>query len=250
MRTIRHLMIAIVTIGALVASTPAFAQTETPANAPSLTMPLFTGLKVSTPSATFMPRAQERNEQGLGFFLQGGWVNATTYGENGAPTGGFDTSANGWILGIGFGGNKSGKFGIGADINYIRRGPNTVVLFSDDFFGIGELTRDSLQVPIYGRITFFGHSTKNAPSLYALVGGYVEILMKAKLDSFNVKEQFNGFDMGILAGLGFEVARIGFEYRAYWALRTLVSTGHGTFLNGLEDSKAFTHVFLFKLRIN
>ena len=250
MRTFRGLMIAIVTIAALAASTPAFAQTDTPANTAPLAMPAFASLKVATPSATFLPQVQRDNEQGLGVFLQGGWLNATTYGESGAPTGGFDTSANGWILGIGFGGNKSGKFGIGADINYLRKGANNVILFSNDFFGIGELSRDYIQVPIYGRITFFGHSTKNAPSLYALIGGYVDILLKAQLNGINVKEQFNGFDMGILAGLGFEVARIGFEYRAYWALRTLVSTGNGTFLNGLEDSKAFTHVFLVRLRLN
>ena len=253
MRTFRRLMIGIVAIVALAVATPSFAQSGAPPNGTPLTlkMPSFAPASIGLPAPAVARTSRvQDNEQGLGIFIQGGWLNATTYGEDGAPTGGFDTSANGWIFGVGFGGNKSGKFGIGADVNYLRKGADNVELFSDDFFGIGELTRDYLQVPVYGRITFFGHSTKEAPSLYALIGGYVDILLKGELNGIDVKDQFNGLDAGILAGLGFEVARIGFEYRAYWALRTLVSTGNGTFLNGLEDSKAFTHVFLVRVRLN
>jgi hypothetical protein len=243
-------VIAIVTLAAVVVATPAFAQTAPASRTPlTLTMPSFAPTS-ATPAPTM--RARQDNEQGLGFFLQGGLIRATTYGENGIPAGGFDTSANGWILGIGFGGNKSGKFGIAVDINYLRKAADNVFIFNFDegISETGALRQDVLQVPVYGRITFFGHQTKEAASLYLIVGPYVDILLKSTINGLNFKDQFNGFDVGILGGLGFEVARVGVEYRAYWALRALLSTGNGTFLNGLEDSKAFTHVVLFRVRLN
>jgi hypothetical protein len=106
-----------------------------------------------------------------------------------------------------------------------------------------------IEVPVWGRFNF-GSRTKSGAAFYVMLGGFIDILLKGDLDGINIKDQFNGFDVGPLLGAGFEVARVGFEYRANWAMRTLQNTGNGTFLNGLEESKAFTHVFLFKIRLN
>ena len=107
-----------------------------------------------------------------------------------------------------------------------------------------------LNIPVYARFNFFGHQTKNAPTLYAMVGGFIDILINAEIDSTDVKDYFNGFDIGPVAGIGFEVSRIGIEGRGQWAMKTLQSSGGGTFLNGLQESKVFTFVLLFKVRLN
>src|SRR5262245_2179921 len=86
----RVMMIALAVAAVLAAATPTLAQTPTPA-----------------------PQAPK--QQGLGIFLQGGYVYQTTY------TGGtgFSSKPQGFIAGIGFGGNKSGWLGVGVDINYV-----------------------------------------------------------------------------------------------------------------------------------
>jgi hypothetical protein len=246
MITLRRLTAVLFVFSALATAVPAAAQDSS--SRPRFNVP-----------ASFAPQDQTRDEQGLGIFIQGGWVRVTQWGGDLFPSAdNIKGGIPGYLFGIGFGGNKSGHFGIGADINYYV--VNTDATFFGEIFDpdplTGHLKLHYLQVPVYGRITFFGTSTKNAPSLYALIGGFVDILLKASLqENINVKDSFNGFDVGILAGGGFEAYRIGIEARFHWALRTLQSTGinhngQNTFLNGLEDSKKLTFVLLFKLRLN
>jgi len=256
MRTFRRLMIAIVAILVLAAATPSFAQSSAPpAGTPlKLKIPSFAPSSVvpaapTAPTPVRLMRVQD-DDSGLGIFIQGGFLRSTTYGENGVPTQGLSDAFPGFIVGIGFGGNKSGLFGIGADINYLRKRADNVEIFGQDFpFASGALTLHYIEVPVWGRFNF-GSRTKSGATFYVMLGGFIDILVKGDLEGESIKNLFNGFDAGPLLGAGFEVARIGFEYRANWALRTLQSTGNGTFLNGLEESKAFTHVFLVKIRLN
>jgi hypothetical protein len=244
MTTLRRLTALLFVFTALATAVPAAAQDS--ATRPRFNVP-----------ASFAPQ-DSPDEQGLGFFIQGGWVRVTTYGANGLPAAGaIQSGIPGFMFGIGFGSNKSGHFGIGADINYYIVSDSNATFF--DLFGnpgpSGSLKLHYLQVPVIGYIRFFGTGTKEAPSLYAMVGGYVDILLKGALSGINIKEAFNGFDVGPLAGIGFEVARIGIEARFHWAMRTLQSTGinhngQNTFLNGLEDSKKLTFVLLLKVRLN
>jgi len=252
MRTLRVLMIATLAVFVLASATPSFAQTDTsPASTPArlnlkLTMP-----RGFTPELTPAQTQRVQNEQGLGIFAQIGFVRGSTYGEDGLPN--YESlNPSGVIFGIGFGGNKSGVFGIGVDINYIIKNADNVELvnFDDNVFAFGTLKTHVLQIPIYGRFNFMGHATKSAPTLYVLVGGFFDILLKGEIDGIDIKDQFNGFDIGPLAGIGFEVARVGVEFRGLWAMKTLQSTGGGTFLNGLQESKVFTYVILFKVRLN
>jgi len=240
MRTFRRLIIATVAIVGFAVATPALAQSNmTPANRlwPSLAPELTTPQK--TP-----------NQQGLGIFVQGGWVQLNTYGSNGLPAS-IDTKTNGFLVGISFGGNKSGVVGVGVDVNYMAVGNSTSGLFDP----VGDLSLHYIDIPVYARINFFGHHTKNAATLYAIAGGFVDILLKGEIGTTSVKDQFNGFDSGIVGGVGFEVARIGVEFRGNWALTKLVDTGAGenggpTFRNGLEDTKKLTLMLLFRVRLN
>lgn len=224
MRATRHVLVVAMALVAALVAVPALAQTTA-------------------------PQAPPAKEQGLGIFLQGGYVRGSTYNSSGLPN---MTSFNpqGFLVGLGFGGNKSGGFGIGADLNYVMKTASDVTLIG--FFNNTPETLKSyyLNVPVYGRINMGGHNTKEAATFYLMFGGYVDILLKSSLNGLDVKSQFNGLDVGPLAGAGFEVARIGVEARGLWALRTLQSTGDGTFLNGMERSHQFTLMVLVKVRLN
>lgn len=256
MRTFRRLMISIVAIGILAAATPSFAQTGAPTSGTPLKLkiPSFAPSSVvaaapTTPAPVRLMRVQD-DDSGLGVFIQGGFIRSTTWGENGIPTQGLSDSFPGFIVGVGFGGNKSGLFGIGADVNYLRKRADNVEVLGQNFpLASGALTLHYVEVPVWGRFNF-GSRARSGATFYVMFGGFIDILLKGDLDNVDIKDQFNGFDAGPLLGAGFEIARIGFEYRANWAMRTLQSTDNGTFLNGLEESKAFTHVFLVKIRLN
>jgi len=226
MRIFRRVLVSTLALAALLVATPTFAQTPPP----------------------------QGNEQGLGVFLQGGFTWSKLYGSGSdtIPTD-LSDSSTGVVFGVAFGGNKSGWFGIGADINYMIRNVDTARLIGIDVPGgviQGALKTHYLDIPVYGRVNFMGHQTKGAPTAYVIFGGFVDIMLKGQIDGIDVKDQFNGFDVGPLFGAGFEVARVGFEFRGNWSVRSLNSTGNGTFLNGLEKSNQFTLLLLFRVRLN
>ena len=189
-------------------------------------------------------------QQGLGVFVQGGYIQSSTYAENGVPTS--DVSPKGGIIGVGFGGNKSGWFGVGVDLNYMFTSASdvTVLNIGEAIAENGTLKSQTLDIPVYGRINFGGQSTKNAPTFYVPIGWFFDIRLNADIDGTDVMDAFNGFSTGPMVGAGFEVYRIGVEARGMWAIKELQSTGGGTFLNGVQDSKAFTFVLLFKVRLH
>ena len=57
-------------------------------------------------------------------------------------------------------------------------------------------------------------------------------------------DEFNGADIGILAGAGFEIFRIGVEVRHNWGLRTISHEGD------VGDIKTRAWEFLVKFRFN
>jgi hypothetical protein len=230
-------MFALAAIVALTAATPAFAQNSIGTLPP---------VSFSTPASA--PKMQEK-EQGLGIFLQGGFVRGTTYSSTCPVSCDDKLNPTGFIVGVGFGGNKSGAFGIGVDINYERKSTDNVTLIGTNF-AQGTLITQVVSIPVYGRVNFMGHATKSAPTLYVIFGGFVDILMSGDIDDIDIKDDFNGFDIGPMGGIGFEVARVGIEGRGMWAMKTLQSTGNGTFLNGMTESKVFTFVLLFKVRLH
>ena len=262
MRILRLLTFVIAAVGVL-APSQAFAQLDSP------TSPSQPTLSLSLPSAaptfnpgTFAPpkppatttrRRAGEGAQGLGFFVAGGYVNSQIWGGGEVfPTTAFDTSANGWLAGVMFGGNKSGWFGVGASVFYLVKNADNIWLINDDdeFSEVGALEQQYLQVAVYGRVNFMGRDTKKSPTLYVIFGGFLDILLKGKLDHFDVKDYFNGFQVGPNFGIGFEAARLGVELRFDWSMLALNSTGEGTFLNGLEGTKDFKTMLIFFFRIN
>jgi hypothetical protein len=212
MPILRRLMLTTLSAAALLASaTPTLAQTPAP-----------------KPAATPAPK-----EQGLGIFLQGGYVYQTIY------TGGasFDSKPQGFIAGVGFGGNKSGWLGVGVDINYVWTNNSNA-----------DQKTQYLDIPVYARINIGGHQTKNAFTFYVPAGWFFDVNLSNQNNGIDVKDAFNGFGTGPLVGAGFEVARIGVEGRAQWGILNMLSDG-SIFSNG-TNAKQFTFILLFKVRLN
>jgi len=110
MRIFRPLVIALVALASLAVAAPALAQ--------NLNLNLAPGKHLwpsMAPDVTKDTAPKAVKEQGLGFFLQGGYVYQTTY--TGSTN--FNSKPQGFIVGIAFGGNKSGTVGVGVDINYV-----------------------------------------------------------------------------------------------------------------------------------
>ena len=112
----------------------------------------------------------------------------------------------GGIIGIGFGGNKSGTFGVGVDLNYVFTSASdvTVLNIGKAIAENGTLKSQSLDIPVYGRFNIGGHNTKNAPTFYIPVGWFFDILLKSDVGGVDVMDAFNGFSTGPLVGAGFE----------------------------------------------
>ena len=205
-------------------------------------MRIFRSVMITTLAATALLAAatptfaqatpQAPKEQGLGIFLQGGYVYQTTY------TGGssFESTPQGFIAGIGLGGNKSGAFGVGVDLNYMWTNNSDA-----------DQKSQTLDIPVYGRFNIGGHRTKNAPTFFIPVGWFFDINLSNKIGDFDVTEGFEGFQTGPLVGLGFEVYRIGIEGRAQWAVTNLLKDGS---VFGTVDAKQFTFIVLFKVRLH
>jgi hypothetical protein len=104
-----------------------------------------------------------------------------------------------------------------------------------------------LNIPVYGRFNIGGHNTKNAFTFYIPVGWFFDISLANKVGDTDLKEAFNSLQTGPLAGLGFEVYRIGVEGRGQWSVSNLLKDG--SFL-GTSDAKQFTFIVLFKVRLN
>lgn len=208
MRMFRNVMMTtLAAVAILAAATPTFAQTPTPSPAPVV------------------------KQQGLGVFLQGGYVYQTTYTGNAN----FDSKPQGFIAGVGFGGNKSGTFGVGVDINYMWTSSDA------------DQKAQWLDIPVYGRLNIGGHNTKNAFTFYIPFGWFFDVNLSNQFDGVNFKDSFNGLQTGPLVGAGFEVYRIGVEGRAQWGLTNLLADG-STNLTG--DAKQFTFILLFKVRVH
>jgi hypothetical protein len=177
----------------------------------------------------------------LGVFVQLGYVKATAFdvGTNGDYFG-QQGSLSGVLVGVGVGGNKSGKVGFGADVNYMARDGQLV---------FGELKTHYLNVPVYARFNFMGYDSRDAAQAYALAGAALDFLMSSKLNGTDVSERFSSFAPGIMFGGGFEARRFGFEMRVTFSIRTLKEDEDGDIWMGLSDFRQASVLFLFKYRL-
>lgn len=181
--------------------------------------------------------------QGVGVGALGG-INWTTVR---TETNDFDvdfSSGTGWQLGIWFGGNRDGRVGLMGEISYaVKKNTSTV-------FGIEtELERTYVQIPVLVRINA-GSRERDKPSLYFLVGPVFDIQINTKEDGVDSPDDvYEGLEIGLMGGVGFEVARIGIEGRYSYGLKSVLATDVAE-LAGFGSTKLNTFSVVAKIRFN
>jgi hypothetical protein len=179
-------------------------------------------------------------DQGVGIGVLGGWTNSTLKGSPEDEA--FVEPRNDWMAGIWFGGNRAGRVGVMGEANYVTKGAR-----ERDFDGALKITY--LEIPALVRVNI-GSRTREGTRFYGLAGPAFAVKLTATLedpdlDDLDVSEDYETFDIGIMAGGGVEVRRIGVEVRANWGLMQLFEP-----IEGFEPVKNFQIQILGKFRIN
>src|SRR6185436_17825951 len=99
-----------------------------------------------------------------------------------------------------------------------------------------------------------GSRERDKPSFYFLVGPVFDIEVSSKEKNKGVEADspddfYQGLEIGLMAGAGFEVARIGVEGRYSWALRSVLATDAAE-ENGFGSIKLNTFSIVAKIRFN
>ena len=192
----------------------------------------------------FAQAATQQVNSGLGIGALGGisWTSIRTE----TNTQGVDfNTGTGWQLGIWFGGNRDGRVGLMGELSY------AVKKVSDEFDN--EVKREYVELPVLLRINA-GSRQKNKPSLYFLAGPVFDIEINTKLTESGQEidtpdDVYEGLEIGLMLGAGFEVARIGIEGRYSWGLKSALSTDAADAL-GFGSTKLNTFSLIAKIRFN
>ena len=135
--------------------------------------------------------------KGLGLGVKGGALfssltGSTTY-----------KNRTGLIAGLFIGGNGHGLAGVMLEVLYAQKGAGTAG---------SPITAHYIEVPVLLRLNIGG--------IYTVLGPYVDIKLKAS--GFNVSQNFDGFDFGVLTGAGVEFKPFLLEVRETFGLRSVL----------------------------
>lgn len=203
-----------------------------------------THLRVLATSAALLgvlaavPALAQPTGTGVGIGALGGFT-MTSVNVSSNP---FDFStgnANGYMVGLWFGGNRNGRVGVMGEASWL------VKRFDVEN---SEQELRYVELPVLLRVNT-GSLQREKPSLYFLGGPVFDIQVGAKEDGEDIKDVYEGLDIGMLAGVGFEVARIGIEARYTWGLKSVLATD-SALAAGFGDTKLNTLQIVGKIRFN
>jgi hypothetical protein len=137
-------------------------------------------------------------------------------------------------VGLWVGGNKNGRVGFTGEFIYLVKKIE---------LGEGEAKQKALQIPAVFHINV-GSSSRNNIGGYGILGPVFTINMNDDLSGGLTGDNFAGADIGIIAGVGVEITRVGIEARGNWGLRNISDAGV------TSDTKTFTFEILGKFRFN
>jgi len=185
------------------------------------------------------PAFAQGQNSGLGIGALGGISWTTIRTENEVD---FDfNTGTGWQAGIWFGGNRDGRVGLMGELSY------AVKKVSDEFDN--EVERSYVEIPVLLRINA-GSRAKNKPSLYFLAGPAFDIQINTKQNGVDSPDDvYEGLEIGLMFGAGFEVARIGIEGRYSWGLKSVLKT-EAAEDSGFGSTKLNTFSVIAKIRFN
>jgi len=198
----RKLIVSIAASAALLAATPAFGQNFQQTNKPA-------------------PPVQKQVNTGLGLGVQFGGTWTSVHTENNFGDISFDQGA-GILAGVWFGGNRDGRAGLQGEVNYTTK----VVKFNDGVNNIESKTK-YIQIPVLLRINA-GARERDKPCFYFVVGPNFDIKVgedSAFTELFSDPDNvYEGVEIGLMAGAGFEVMRFGVTVRYSWGLKNVLGT--------------------------
>ena len=192
--------------------------------------------------------AQNQPSSGFGIGALGGvnWTSVRT------ETNEFDLNTdakNGFMLGIWFGGNRDGRTGLMGEVSFVRKKIGVSGFDPEEGDFEVEIERNYIQIPVLLRINA-GSRDRDRPSLYFLVGPEFNIQINTKENGVDSPDDvYEGLEIALAAGVGFEVARIGIEGRYSWGLRSVLATDAAEEA-GFGSTKLNTFSVLAKIRFN
>jgi hypothetical protein len=136
--------------------------------------------------------------------------------------------------GLFVGGSRDNVVGFQAEFNWLRKQAETE--------GGRDIRIDYLQIPALLRLNI-GSSSPNGFAFYGIAGPGIELKIADEIEGLTLVDGFEGADVSLLFGGGFEVARIIVEGRYEKGLRRI----NNTFSN-LLDIKKQSFTILFGLR--
>ncbi|HVH28232.1 MAG TPA: outer membrane beta-barrel protein [Vicinamibacterales bacterium] len=178
--------------------------------------------------------ARPANAQGFG--LQGGFTYDTVSGDD-------DVLADiqgksGWLVGLWYGGSAPVTFM--GEMSYVTRETQNE--------SGGKLKRTFLEFPTLLRINLGSSNYR----VYPMGGPVFDIQLTAEdADGNSVDDSVNNYDIGILGGLGLQIARFAIEGRYVWGMTDILKS-NVDFLEdlGLNETKNRSFQLVFKLRLN
>jgi hypothetical protein len=143
-------------------------------------------------------------------------------------------SKTGYGFGLWVGGNKNGRVGFTGEFIYLIKQYEFLEETSKQY---------ALEIPAVFHINF-GSSSRNSVGGYGILGPVFTINVKDSLSGGLAGNNFAGADIGVMAGVGVEVTRIGIEARGNWGLRNISDEGN------TSELKTFTFELVGKFRFN
>jgi hypothetical protein len=143
----------------------------------------------------------------------------------------------GYGFGLWVGGNRDGRVGFVGEFIYLVK--------TIEGSGSTSAKRHALQIPAVFHFNFGSRNRNNAMG-YGVLGPVFTLNVKEKLTGGFTGNNFAGADIGVAAGAGFEIARVGIEGRGNWSLRNISEEGTTTTTTGKE----VTFELLGKFRFN
>ena len=188
--------------GAQELRTPVFSSAP-PTSLPLTRQPLF-DLAGGPPQ----PPASKDPEHGFGFGIKGGplfaSIDTTTFAVE---------NKNGFLVGIWFGGNRTGTVGVEGEVMYGKKGAPTLS-------GSGGVDFYFIEIPILLRVNI-GSQSINKWVVYGIAGPAFDIKLKANQGNLDVASNYAGLDVGIIGGAGVEIFRFLIEARGNWGVRNV-----------------------------
>jgi hypothetical protein len=195
----------------------------------ALSWPAAAGAQTAQPTATQSQSQSESTAPGLGFGVKGGVLFSSFRDARNDYK-----NTTGWQGGLFLGGNRTGALGIQTELTYAKRGAKSGGLTTDTYY---------LEIPLLLRLNIGSANRNTGVSVYALAGPAADILLKAKLESLDIKSQYKDVDWNVLGGVGVEISRLIIEGRFNWGLANVLE-GPGT------DLKTQSFAVLGGIRFN